>query len=86
MRPTPLVSLVLAASCAVAACIHATGQLPGGPPPEYEETPLPTSASTTLPAGQAEGRSPVALPTNATSGGDAGALPTRPASEPPALH
>jgi hypothetical protein len=81
MRPTPFVCLVLAASCLVAACVHATGQLPGGPPPEYEETPLPTSASTTLPTGSA-----VTLPTKATSGGDAGALPTHPASEPPALH
>jgi hypothetical protein len=83
MRQTALVSLALAAACLVAACVHATGHLPSGPPPEYEETPLPTNASTRLPDKSADGRSIVSLP---TSGGDAGPLPTHPASEPPALH
>jgi hypothetical protein len=70
MRSSALASVALlvsafASPALLGACVHATGHLPSGPPPEYEETPLPTSASTALP-------------------GDAGALPTHPASEPPA--
>jgi hypothetical protein len=42
----PLTRVSLAAFLALAAtasCIHATGKLPDGPPPEYEETPAPAS-------------------------------------------
>jgi hypothetical protein len=49
--PRPRVAiLMLVAFPILTACVHATGHLPSGPPPEYEETPLPTSASTALPA------------------------------------
>jgi hypothetical protein len=48
MRPR-FVALLVALLLSAAGCVHATGHLPSGPPPEYEETPLPTSASTALP-------------------------------------
>jgi hypothetical protein len=74
MRPC-FVALLVTLALALAGCVHATGHLPSGPPPEYEETPLPTSASTVLPGDAALPSLPPALPPA-----------SKPPSEPPALH
>jgi hypothetical protein len=63
--PRPLLfamSVLLAA-----ACVHGTGHLPAGPPPEYEETPLPpalsSAAATSAPAANS---APTASATSST--------------------
>jgi len=43
MRPLPVLLLLLLT--AHLGCLHATGHLPAGPPPEYEESPLPAATS-----------------------------------------
>ena len=46
--PKPYLLLFFAVGHA-SACVH-TGHLPGGPPPEYEETPLPKGMTISTPA------------------------------------
>jgi len=69
-RPGARVRLALLLGCAaVAACMHGTGRLPEGPPPEYEDTPLPShshpAATAAPPAPPAVAAPPLAPATGA---------------------
>ena len=42
-------TIALVAFATLAACLHGTGKLPSGPPPEYEETPIPDAGAPASP-------------------------------------
>jgi hypothetical protein len=69
----------LTAMLSLPACIHATGHLPSGPPPEYEETPPPKGMATDTSPPPVAALSPVAPLAPASTGAP---LPS-PVSAPP---